>query len=390
MSSDKMDRANPQTTGRIDEFDGLRGCLALWVAASHIFCWCGFANLPNAFPNRIKQVWIQFSYASAAVDTFIILSGFVISYLLHTRPQSYRQFMTGRFFRIYPIYLLCLLLGLIAIYQSPFILNNAAWNSTEYLRMWVTPVSDSQLAHTFTHLFAHVTLLFGLIPEKMLPGSSVALLAPAWSITLEWQYYLVAPLLAWLIYKRSGLLILSLIGCCEFIYSHFWNDAFLPNMLPLFLAGIGSFHFYLWANRQGKIPNFSFAFIAVLGAIIMVSWHWIALGIWTLTLGCVLVRFAGVNEDKGGTCWLVGLRQAFLWPPLQWLGKISYPLYLVHWPLIIFLMSALLHWQSRITSGKALFFMLFLGLPLIISIAWMLHNFVEMPLMKFGKKFTRV
>lgn len=141
--------------GRIDELDGLRGLLALWVALSHIFSWCGFANVPDtvSIPHRVKLLWTQFAYAPGAVDTFIILSGFVISYLLHSRPQSYRQFMIGRFFRIYPVYLICLLMGLAMIYWEPFVLRQAPWHRTEYFD-WVRPVADSQLGNIWVHLLA--------------------------------------------------------------------------------------------------------------------------------------------------------------------------------------------------------------------------------------------
>jgi hypothetical protein len=30
---------------RVDEFDALRGVLAMWVAITHILCYCGFATL---------------------------------------------------------------------------------------------------------------------------------------------------------------------------------------------------------------------------------------------------------------------------------------------------------------------------------------------------------
>lgn len=383
-----MSTSHPRhENGRIDELDGLRGLLALWVALSHIFCWCGFADLPAFMPNRVKLLWVQFSYASGAVDTFIILSGFVISYLLHARPQNYRQFMTGRFFRIYPVYLTCLLLGLMVIFQEAFVLTHAAWHDNEYFQLGVNPVSNSQLAHPFSHLFAHLTLLFGMFPDQMLPGCSFALLAPAWSITLEWQYYLVAPLLCRMVGTRLGLLVLGLINCGGFVYLHFWGNAFLLIKLPLFLIGIGSFYFYRWASLRKDLPHFSFALIAVLVAVTTIAWHWLALEIWILVFGCLFVSPKD-SGDRWTRCLLV-LRRMLLCPPLQAMGKISYPLYLVHWPVILFLLAGLLHWQPEITQWKTLIVMLCLGLPVILSAAWLLHKLVEVPLMRWGKKFVR-
>jgi len=40
---------------RVDEFDGLRGMLALWVAVSHMFCWLGLAAFPFSLPHSFPQ-----------------------------------------------------------------------------------------------------------------------------------------------------------------------------------------------------------------------------------------------------------------------------------------------------------------------------------------------
>jgi peptidoglycan/LPS O-acetylase OafA/YrhL len=78
---------------RVDELDGIRGIPALWVAVTRILCWCGFAvDPPHAFETN---PWYQFIFAAPAVDVFIILSGFAISFLLHSREQSYGSFMRG-------------------------------------------------------------------------------------------------------------------------------------------------------------------------------------------------------------------------------------------------------------------------------------------------------
>src|SRR5271170_6155223 len=167
---------------RIDELDGLRGILALWVALIHIISWCGLAPLAFPFPALAKRLWND--SAQGAVDVFIILSGFVITHLLYSRPQSYRQFMIGRFFRIYPVYLVCLLLGLSTIGFVSSMLDHAPWHNAPYFQAWLLPTVTAQSAHPLAHLVAHLTLLFGLIPEQLMPNASTTLLGPAWSITL--------------------------------------------------------------------------------------------------------------------------------------------------------------------------------------------------------------
>ena len=108
---------------RAAEFDGLRGLLALWVVISHILCWCGFADIPN-LSDGAADYWTNFIYAQPAVDTFIILSGFAISALIHEGNKSYAGFMVNRVFRIYPVYLICLLLGFLSSALVPHIISS--------------------------------------------------------------------------------------------------------------------------------------------------------------------------------------------------------------------------------------------------------------------------
>lgn len=374
---------------RIDELDGLRGLLALWVALVHIISWCGVAPLAFAIPAVGKRLWNE--SAQGAVDVFMILSGFVITHLLYSRPQSYRQFMIGRFFRIYPVYLVCLLLGLSTIGMMSAMLNQAPWHDVPYFQVWLSPTVHAQSAHPIAHLVAHLTLLFGIIPVRLMPDASTTLLGPAWSITLEWQYYLVAPLLARLVFYRSGWGLLALLGAGGFIFSHFWSVSFLPIQLPLFLTGIGSYHLYIHARRWELPPQVTtMGLLIILAAIFSISWHWMALSVWALVLGCLVLNMNGRQNHDGPGRWLDGLQRLLLKPVLQGLGRVSYPLYLVHWPVIVFLMFGLLRWRPDIAPINALLFMLGIGLPVVLLSAFLLHLLVEAPLMKFGKKFNRV
>ncbi len=367
---------------RVDEFDGMRGLLALWVALSHILAWSGFWE--NPLPGRLAGVWEVFVSATPAVDTFIILSGFAISFLLHHRRESYLSFMRGRCFRIYPVYLSCLAFAIGTSFLVPFILKTAVWKDTIYFE-WIEALAAQESSAFGSHVFWHLTLLNGLVPKSILPGATGTLLTPAWSITLEWQYYLVAPLLARGVRSSVGLLGIGLIAWLGIRYSGPWQNpqlSFLPAQLPLFLVGIASYHLYSARSGPGGFRHLpSLAAAALLVVVLLCPWHAVALAAWAVGFGCVIIR----GDDPLAR--LLGLvRSALLHPALQHLGRISFPLYLVHWPVITLALFAMLRIKPDLSGPAALAILTAITLPAMLVAAEIIHRLIEKPAMNLGRK----
>jgi peptidoglycan/LPS O-acetylase OafA/YrhL len=383
-----MSPSSPQPASgpaRVDELDGLRGLLALWVAFSHIFAWSGFWE--NPLPGRLASSWLVFVGAGPAVETFIILSGFAISFLLHKRVQSYGSFMRGRFFRIYPVYLLCLIIAAGTSLLTPAIIETAGWRGTIYFR-WVEQLAAQEASSFWQHVFWHLTLLNGLLTKEFLPGATGTLLVPAWSITLEWQYYLIAPFLARGVRSGAVLVGIGVIAMVGDHYSALWQNpqlSFFPAQLPLFLIGIGSYHLYAKLSDNGGLrPLPSFCAAALLLTGVLSGWYPVALAAWAAGFGCILVK----GSDPLAR-FLALIRRVLLHRQLQYLGKISFPLYLIHWPVIILLLSILLKVRPSISSSGALVVLLVTAIPACLLAAHFIHILIEKPAMDFGRKFDR-
>lgn len=88
--------------------------------------------------------------------------------------------------------------------------------------------------------------------------------------------------------------------------------------------------------------------------------------------GAILVILAGGAGPAG-----VMLRSR----PLQWLGRIAYPLYLWHWPLVILISHATGNWDVPAWLGLAV-------LGLSVALADATHRFIEEPLREHGPRRT--
>jgi peptidoglycan/LPS O-acetylase OafA/YrhL len=340
-----------------------------------------FCN-PTAPPQLIENWWPSFIFAQPAVETFIILSGFAISFLLHSQSQTYWTFIRGRFFRIYPVYLVCLILGICTINLTPIILNHAAWRDTVYFQ-WVGSLSESERHHTIIHTLTHLTLLNGLVPKKILLNATGTLLPPAWSISLEWQYYLMAPIIAVLVCSSGRLLLLGCVAYLGMRYGEHWrnpNLAFFPAQLPLFLIGIGSYHIYARYALSGRSIKFAIPVAAVIAGAVLLTPYSVSLTIWGLVFGSLFVTGNGLFERIFSL-----LRRFLLHAWLQRLGKISYPIYLVHCPVIVICLSIILILNPAISAIEAASIMFLCAIPIIVLLATLLHRFIEVPFQRFGK-----
>lgn len=290
---------------KIGALDGLRGIMAWWVVLGHVslsFDW----HLPLIDNNTL------------AVDVFILLSGFVIARLIDRKAEAYAPFITRRAFRLFPLYLVVL-----AVSVALLGVQLGAWadipiqNEKNAQRLVIAQEATQNL---LPHLLAHIPLAQGVIPHSLLADSPYTLVGQAWSISLEWQFYLLAPFFMWAATSRFGWIagIVSVVSLI--LASRIMPGGFLGDKIAHFGIGIASYLAFDRPRERRKWLLVATAFAAM--AIIYEG----VLQLVPLVLWAAVLWSASTLPHSSGHALARFLSSRFL----THLGDISYSVYLVH------------------------------------------------------------
>lgn len=348
----------PLQSSRIEELEGVRAFLALWVFVFHVLSIGGF-EVHDLLDGK------------HAVGVFFAMSGFVIARLLHLGGESYGVFIARRFLRLYPSFVLCVGASIVLI------------------GLGIMPGRHEQ-APMWLHLLLHGTMLHGAIPESLAPGSRGAFLNPAWSVSVEWQFYLLVPLFFAAYKRRPSMALAGLAGLAilasRTVYGFGFGGASVFAQASLFTYGIVTYLIYDWAGTNVHIVRqFSRGLPLLLPLLFMlvvsISQH-VALVIWLGVFGWVLD--ARVRGDSDGLVPqpLIELART---PAFVALGAASYALYLVHEPLIWLTLHAVQRAAPGTKRGVVTAVLGLVTLPVSLVLSLWMHRYVEAPCIRFGR-----
>ena len=318
--------------------DGLRGVAALMVIWYHVFE--AFATSPY------DQ---GFNHGYLAVDFFFILSGFVIGYAYDDRwgKMKKKDFFKRRLIRLQPMIIMGAVLGAVTF----FIQGGVMWNGT---RVAVSMIMIALLLQLFL-----IPAIPGSGAEVRGNGEMFPLNGPSWSLFFEY----IGNILYALILRRLStraltvLVVIAGAGLAVFAVGNFSGFGHLGvgwtmadyNLIGGFLRLLFSFSAGLLMSRVFRPVRIRGVFwICSLAVIVLLSMPYIGNGDSPWMNGlydavCVILIFpvlvylgaSGMTTDKitTGMC--------------KWLGDISYPLYIVHYP-FMYLFYAYV-WKNGLT-----------------------------------------
>lgn len=325
--------------------DGLRGVAALLVVWYHVFE--GFSFAGNTLIEHINHGYL-------AVDFFFILSGFVISYAYDdrwTKGFTMRQFFIRRLIRLHPMVIMGALIGTIT-----FCLQGCVqWDGTH--------VATSAIMWALLMAMCFLPAYPGAPYEVRGNGEMFPLNGPAWSLFFEY------------------------IGnICYALFIHRLSNKALGWLTLLLGAGLASFALFDFVgygmigvgwtldglNFFGGLLRMAFPFTAGM----LIARHFCPIPIrgafWICTMVLILLFHVPYIEGNEPIC-LNGIFELgcifVIFPILVWIaasgtttdrrstqicqfvGDLSYPLYMVHYP-VMYLFYAWLIETKQYTLGE--------------------------------------
>lgn len=321
-----------QQKGKIETIETLRGIASLAVCLFHLTK----TNLPLEGSAAILSKIFAFGWLG--VEVFFVVSGFIIPYSMikgkYTLSHFFR-FLAKRCIRIEPPYLVSILmiivLGYISMYMPGY--KEGSFN-----------LSIGQVASHVAYLPTHLGFEW---------------LSPVyWSLEAEFHYYILIALILPIMFKGK----IRMMGIFAILLAaSYIIPLYVFSYMPFFIAGIAA-----CALRFEKLTKLEFGIVVLI--CMAVSIHRDQPAAMYLSIGATAGAIAWLNIKSKVT---------------DFLGKISFSLYLVHVPIG----SKCLNFLGRYANSEFRQWLIFIfGLVVCIVAAWLFYLLVEKPCQKYSHK----
>lgn len=374
---------------RLAWLDALRGIGAVAVVAEHSLPWM----MPVAYPR-----FLPLHLGLYGVMVFFLVSGYIIPASLE-RHGDVRRFWIGRFFRLYPLYLVVITVVLAVSWWMPIREGvRREWSTVPaHVTMLLDTVQHGGLVDTMwtlsyemvfyllvTLLFlvgahrrsGHLAILFGV--ASLVVGLVVtgAVTDGGWASYVSCVIFVVG--MACLItgrFRMAAACALGVMGAALTLFTSFvpWLGG---TILAVMFTGTA---IHRWQHGRGPLwPVLAAG--ALVGAVPLFAhqtgWRWVQPDMWLFTLA-----LAGLTFAAG-----MLLRERRIPAVLTWLGLVSYSLYLVHHPIlraVTYITGDLRSWpvhHQAIIVGVAV--------ALILVTSWLTYRYIERPMQAVGRRLA--
>ena len=355
--------------------EGLRALAALVVVFNHFYLelWLD-RGLPPA-PYGFLSYLLIFGHLSVSV--FIVISGFCLMLPVIRNggrlKGGVRRFFTRRFRRILPPYYFSLaftLFFIFVVFRTP--------GGSHF---------DSAMTVRRTDFISHLFLL-----QNAYGAGRISYVY--WSIATEFQIYFLFPLLLIALRRWGNVATTLTVLCLGYALCYLLRDTRFARMSVQYvgLFALGMAAATLAFSTEPHLQRFRKRFPFGIAAVVCVT---IIAGL-AARLGWVnsIAEYPFYDLPAGvlAACLLIMaslgsgslVRRVCSWRPLAWLGTFSYSLYLIHVPIIVFLLRYVMR-PHGIEGVAGFVFLTVVGLPIIIVASYLFYLLCERPFLNTAK-----
>lgn len=363
--------------------DGLRGVAAILVLFYHIFEGFAFAEITNGEGNGIIGT---LNHGHIAVDFFFMLSGFVVSYAYDDRWREMHlgEFFKRRLIRLHPMLIAGAIIGAITF----FAVGCKTWNGTVTPTVWVV---TAMLLTMFM-----IPASPGTPYEVRGNGEMFPLNGPTWSLFFEYIGNIVYALVIRRLPTKVLVVLTLLLGI-----AHTWF--FVSDVSGYDMVGVG------WtidsANFCGGLVRMLFPFSVGILLSRKFKPRKIRGAFWICSLLLIMIFSMPYISKTNHISWN-SLYEVFciaiVFPIIVWLGacgqnehryttrlnkllgEISYPLYIVHYPIMYIFYAWLI--EKRVYTFSETWIVSSIVVVVSILLAFLFLKFYDEPVRKLLSK----
>jgi peptidoglycan/LPS O-acetylase OafA/YrhL len=306
MTTENPDQANNANPSRLPLIDALKGIAAQLIVMHHLAFYGPMSDY--ALPLAPKLIAWLYDYARIAVQAFLVIGGFLAARalardgILINKPV--KEILWQRYLRLMPPYICALLLAMASsAIVSHFMVHES--------------IPEPPILARFA---AHVFLLQGVLGFD-------GLFAGAWYVAIDFQLYALLLFTLWIARRISpdseklGCILSSLL----IVASLFWfnRNENLDDWAIYFFGAYGLGALVYWAIRRHTVSTWAGLIVALAITALVIDFRSRIAVAFSVAVLLGLGRYTGFIET---------------WPCSRlvgWLGRISYSLFLVHFPVCL-------------------------------------------------------
>jgi peptidoglycan/LPS O-acetylase OafA/YrhL len=321
------------SSAHITALDGMRGVAILLVMQFH-FWGLGFSLAGRGPATAIDRYALRVAHVGwSGVDMFFVLSGFLITGILYDAKGAggfFRNFYARRILRIFPLYYGFLLFVVVVLPHLPPLDPPAAISNVRENPFWY---------------FGYLVNIWTAV--EPLHGQIALVHSPFWSLAVEEQFYLIWPAFVLLLDRRNLLRACALLVVGAFalrlfliadVTSFFSSNAahvLMPARMDTFALGA----LIALALRGGELQRVArWAPLAAAGALVVLAALFVARDglspvdrpVQTLGFSALAILFAALLTMTLAPVGGVDLAAVLRLPPLTFIGRYAYGIYVCH------------------------------------------------------------